>query len=129
MTRHGRLVWARQLRDLLPARWILRVRVNAGISAPSGSECFLVDSGWRNQPLASVVASRFAITRPCRSQSEWHNESGNWRHNLKRSGKYGLVLRQWIPGASPPGKLYRSMEEYKNLPVQISDAELAAMFE
>lgn len=55
--------------------------------------------------------------------------SGNWRHNLKRSGRYGLQIEHWEnPDLDAISALYREMEGFKSLPVQHSEAELAAIF-
>jgi hypothetical protein len=55
--------------------------------------------------------------------------SGNWRHNLKRSGRYGLKIENWDrPDIAQMSRLYREMEALKSLPVQFSVAQLTAIF-
>lgn len=54
--------------------------------------------------------------------------SGNWRHNLKRSNKYGLVVSQWHePVAEEIMVIYRDMEALKGLEQQHSLEEIKAM--
>jgi hypothetical protein len=54
--------------------------------------------------------------------------SGNWRHNLKRAGKYGLLVERWAgPDAGQIASVYREMEGIKNLPEQHSHAALDAI--
>ena len=54
--------------------------------------------------------------------------SANWRHNLKRSRKYGLSFERWsVPDAPAIMNIYRSMERYKGLAKQLSLNELEAM--
>jgi hypothetical protein len=54
--------------------------------------------------------------------------SANWRHNLKRSGKYGLIIEPWPqPDARQMAAVYRDMEDYKGLVQQYSEADLGAM--
>lgn len=54
--------------------------------------------------------------------------SGNWRHNLKRAGQHGLRIERWDrPNLAEMSALYREMEGLKGLPVQHTEAELAAM--
>jgi len=54
--------------------------------------------------------------------------STNWRHNLRRSGKYGLTVEPWPqPDARQMAAIYRDMEGYKGLGQQHSEADLRAM--
>jgi lipid II:glycine glycyltransferase (peptidoglycan interpeptide bridge formation enzyme) len=55
--------------------------------------------------------------------------TGNWRHNLKRSARYGLHIEEWVkPDISQISALYREMEFFKTLPTQYTQIELEAMF-
>lgn len=54
--------------------------------------------------------------------------SANWRHNLKRSRKYGLSFERWsAPDALTIMSIYRSMERHKGLAMQLSMSELEVM--
>ena len=54
--------------------------------------------------------------------------SANWRHNLRRSGKYDLTVERWErPDAAQMAAVYREMEELKGLGLQHSEADLRAM--
>jgi hypothetical protein len=56
--------------------------------------------------------------------------SVNWRHNLRRSGKYGLTIEPWPqPDARQMAAIYRGMEDYKGLGQQHSEADLQAMID
>lgn len=55
--------------------------------------------------------------------------SVNWRHNLKRSRKYGLSFEKWDePDVDQIVSIYRSMEMHKGLGLQASEVELSAIF-
>lgn len=56
--------------------------------------------------------------------------SVNWRHNLKRSRKYGLSFEKWdVPDMGHLLSIYRSMEMHKGLSPQTSELELNAILE
>ena len=47
--------------------------------------------------------------------------SKNWRHNLKRSNKYGLTIERWNnPNSHEMYLIYKEMEEYKGIKTQFS---------
>lgn len=55
--------------------------------------------------------------------------TGNWRHNLKRSMRYGLRVEACdSPNLVEISALYREMEDIKFLKVQHTDDELAQIF-
>lgn len=55
--------------------------------------------------------------------------SGNWRHNLKRSMRYGLRIELCdSPKVAEISALYREMEGIKSLKVQHTDNELSQLF-
>ena len=56
--------------------------------------------------------------------------SANWRHNLRRSGRHGLVIRRW-KDATPKevGSVYRQMEAYKGIERGFSDDEIGALLQ
>lgn len=54
--------------------------------------------------------------------------SGNWRHNLRRSDKYGLNVARWVgPAAEEISTIYREMEALKGLEQQNSLEEIRAL--
>ncbi len=54
--------------------------------------------------------------------------SGNWRHNLRRSTKYGLIIERWdSPVATEIFNTYKEMEILKGLGQQHSLQELTAI--
>ena len=56
--------------------------------------------------------------------------SGNWRHNLKRSAKYGLRIEPWLnPDAQSIAALYREMEEIKGNIERIPERDLAPLIQ
>lgn len=117
------------LRKITKAKW-LYVRMNSMAKASPESESAMNKEGWC-RPSVRFGSGQSLCYQPSADQQErLARMSGNWRHNLKRSGKYGLQLRQWHhPDIAELRKLYRSMEELKNLPEQMSETELRAMFE
>lgn len=53
----------------------------------------------------------------------------NWRHNLRRSDKYGLSMHYWKhPDINVMADIYASMQDYKNLGQQFSRQELEILF-
>jgi hypothetical protein len=54
----------------------------------------------------------------------------NWRHNLRRSDKYGLTYHRWKnPDIETMFGIYQSMQDYKSLAQQFARKELAEMFD
>jgi hypothetical protein len=52
----------------------------------------------------------------------------NWRHNLKRSGKYGLNVERWeSPDAQEISVLYGEMEQLKGLSEQVTQQAIESM--
>lgn len=84
--------------------------------------------GWR-RPAVRMGSGLSLHYNPDRSEADRiAAASGNWRHNLKRSGKYGLAFSRWEqPDPERMIAIYRSMETYKGLGQQVSEADLAAM--
>lgn len=90
---------------------------------------FLALAGWR-RPTASMSSGLTMSYLLDGDQSErMKRASGNWRHNLKRSGRYDLRIEHWEnPDLEAISALYREMESIKSLPVQHHAVELAAIF-
>ena len=85
--------------------------------------------GW-TRPKVSMT-SGFTMTYSLNGNSleRLKRTSSNWRHNLKRSGRYGLKIEKWDrPDITQIYRLYKEMETLKSLPEQFSVAELTAIF-
>lgn len=97
----------------------------------SGDEATLLTrSGWQRSavPMSSGLTMSYDLTGD--ETERLKRVSGNWRHNLKRSGRYGLCVERWEqPDWAEISSLYREMEDIKGLPVQHSDSELKAIFD
>lgn len=117
----------RALADQLSTRFIYcrvsLLREDAGEERPS-----LESQGWK-RPSVSFSSGLTMLYSLSGDESErLKRASANWRHNLKRSGRYGLRVEHWqSPELQAMSALYREMEGLKSLPVQHSEAELAAM--
>jgi hypothetical protein len=88
----------------------------------------LVSSGWkRSWHLLTTGLSMSYDLRP-EEPARRAAASGNWRHNLRRSDKYGLIVSRWSnPSAEEISVIYREMEALKGLDQQNSLKELKAM--
>lgn len=100
------------------------------LRADSGDEAaFLASAGWQRpaRAMSSGLTMSYALTDD--EDERLKRTSGNWRHNLKRSGRYNLRIERWeTPDFGAISALYREMEGLKSLPEQYSVAELAAIF-
>jgi len=78
-------------------------------------------------PINSGLSMRYETSRDDASMLEGY--SRNWRHNLRRSEKYSLIVRQWTrPDIDEMLSVYDSMQKFKNLKAQYSRQELAGIF-
>ena len=90
---------------------------------------FLAHAGWQRpaQAMSSGLTMSYALAGG--EDERLKRISGNWRHNLKRSGRYGLRIEHWeTPDLEAISALYREMESLKSLPEQHSAVELKAIF-
>lgn len=100
---------------------ILRERQDSG-------GILLTGGGWR-RPAARMGTglSLYLDLRPTEAD-RMALASGNWRHNLRRSGKYALTVERWLnPDAAQMAAVYRDMEDYKGLAQQHSEQALRSM--
>jgi lipid II:glycine glycyltransferase (peptidoglycan interpeptide bridge formation enzyme) len=95
-----------------------------------GSEvAFLASAGWQRPKVAMSSGLTMSYALAGDEAERLKRTSGNWRHNLKRSGRYGLRIEYWeVPDLDAISALYREMESLKSLPEQHSEVELAAIF-
>lgn len=87
-------------------------------------------SGWR-KPSVPILSGRSLSYSLIESEGDREKRaSGNWRHNLRRSNKYGHLVRVW-PAPDPDEMLavYEAMQSHKSLKEQISRAALVSMLE
>ena len=90
---------------------------------------FLAGAGWRRPAVAMSSGLTMSYWLAGDETERLKRTSGNWRHNLKRSGRYDLRIEHWEdPDLDAISMLYREMESLKSLPEQYSAAELAAIF-
>lgn len=90
---------------------------------------FLAGAGWKRPAVAMSSGLTMSYALAGDDAERLKRTTGNWRHNLKRSGRYDLRIEHWEnPDLDAISALYREMESLKSLPVQHSDAELAAIF-
>jgi lipid II:glycine glycyltransferase (peptidoglycan interpeptide bridge formation enzyme) len=87
-------------------------------------------AGWR-RPTSPILSGRSLAYRP--SDPEPVREaraSRNWRHNLRRSSKYGHVVRVWpVPDADEVLAVYEAMQSHKRLHQQISRDALVSILD
>jgi lipid II:glycine glycyltransferase (peptidoglycan interpeptide bridge formation enzyme) len=100
------------------------------LRADQGKEAaFLSGAGWQRPAVAMSSGQTMSYALAGDEAERLKRTSGNWRHNLKRSGRYGLRVEHWKnPDLHAISALYREMESLKSLPVQHSPEELAAIF-
>ena len=89
----------------------------------------LSGAGWQRPTVALSSGLTMSYALLGDEAERLKRTSGNWRHNLKRSGRYDLRIEHWeTPNLEAISALYREMESLKSLPEQHSAAELAAIF-
>lgn len=90
---------------------------------------FLSGAGWQRPMVAMSSGLTMSYALAGDEAQRLKRTSGNWRHNLKRSGRYDLRIEHWkTPDLDAISALYREMESLKSLPEQHSATELAAIF-
>jgi lipid II:glycine glycyltransferase (peptidoglycan interpeptide bridge formation enzyme) len=104
---------------------LVYLRMNALRAKAADDEASLLQQGWRRPRarLGSGLSLDFDLRLT--EDERLKNASGNWRHNLRRSTKYGLRIEQWEnPEVSQVAALYREMEEIKGKVERVSESEL-----
>lgn len=90
----------------------------------------MLRAGWRKPavPLNTGQSMMYDLAMP--EDARLALATGNWRHNLKRAGKYGLQLTPWeCRDASEIMAIYRGMEQHKNLVQQLTVTEVQAILD
>ena len=91
---------------------------------------FLVKAGWKRPSVALSSGLSMAYSLAGSEEDRMNRTSGNWRHNLKRSGRFDMRIEHWEkPDPVEISGLYREMESLKSLPTQHTEAELVTLFE
>jgi len=108
----------------------LYCRFNSMLPFSTEDELKLRASGWRRTayPLLSGLS---LLYQPMLSESECLKLcSGNWRHNLRRSGKRNLRVYLWRnPDIDEMVRVYDVMQSYKKLNPQTSREEIKSMID
>lgn len=116
------------LRSALSTK-LLYCRISLLRAAQENESAFLAGAGWKRPSVAMSSGLTMSCSLAGDEAERMKRASGNWRHNLKRSRRYGLVIEHWKnPDLDAISRLYREMEALKSLPVQHNAAELSAIF-
>jgi hypothetical protein len=90
----------------------------------------LTTSGWRRPAARLGTGLSLELDLRPSAPERMNLASANWRHNLRRSGKYGLTVERWRqPDVRQMAMIYRDMEGYKGLAQQHSETDLRAMID
>jgi len=117
------------LRKALSAHWLF-LRINAMHRLIPGAAESLSHAGWRRPSMRFATGQSLTYDPSIAESERMALASANWRHNLKRSGKYGLVVRKWdSPKAAELQEIYQSMEHHKGLGQTMGDSELATLLD
>jgi hypothetical protein len=105
------------------------IRISVLRAAQDSEAESLSADGWRRPTAAMSSGLSMLYTLEGDEPARLARASSNWRHNLKRSSRYGLRIEPWVnPDIDEMRALYHEMEALKSLPVQHSKAELEQMF-
>lgn len=117
------------LKTALGAR-ALYCRMSLLRASADGESARLEQYGWKRPSVAMSSGLTMSYALEGDETERLKRTSGNWRHNLKRSGRHDLRIEHWRqPDVGQISALYREMEKLKSLPMQHSDTELSAIFE
>lgn len=106
---------------------MLYVRINALQVAEAASNAQLTQAGWRKPAARLEKGLSLWCDLGADEAQRLTRASGNWRHNLKRSGNHGLRVSEWTdPDTTAMGNIYRALEGHKGLALQVTDAALDA---
>jgi hypothetical protein len=122
--------WSRTLTRALKKHfgYFLYCRMNAFAPCQELVKKELEASGWRRPRSSLTSGLSMEIDLVPDIDTRIGKASGNWRHNLKRSAKYGLEISHWaVPDVDEMSRVYREMERLKGLPEQHSPTALAAL--
>lgn len=123
-------LWSSSLTALLNGRFgpLTYCRLNILSERQSQADAALLGSRWRRPDTRLGTGLSLKLDLRPTDEERVSAASVNWRHNLRRSAKYGLTVERWMqPDAARMAAVYREMEDFKGLGRQHSEAELQAM--
>jgi lipid II:glycine glycyltransferase (peptidoglycan interpeptide bridge formation enzyme) len=117
------------IRETISARHVY-LRINPMRSCDGEDVNQLLSQGW-HRPSHRLISGLTMAYDPGEDEPAREKQaSGNWRHNLRRSTKYGHHVIVW--NDPDPGVMlgvYEAMQVYKSLAEQFSKAELISILE
>lgn len=106
---------------------MLYLRLNGLQPGDAAAQARLAQAGWRRPAARLEKGFSLWCDLGIDESQRLMRASGNWRHNLKRSGNHGLRVSEWTdPDIASIGNIYRALEGHKGLAPQVTDAALAA---
>ena len=109
---------------------ILYVRINSFVPRSIQCESIYRSIGYREsiKKLSSGLSFLYDISAD--DSSRLVSATGNWRHNYKRANKYNLKYIKWNnPSLDEISSIYKEMESYKGLSMQISSSALKSLLD
>lgn len=115
------------IRRVIRARF-LYCRINPLMILIESDATMLATSGWK-RPKALLNSGQSMVYNPVEDEDiRLKKASGNWRHNLRRSSKYGHVASIWTaPDAEQMYAAYADMQSHKQLQEQFSKPALQSI--
>ena len=108
----------------------LYFRVNPMRELGNADVARMIAADWQ-RPRARILSGMSLAYFPSEKEDAREAQaSANWRHNLRRSRKYGHVSSLWeVPDPDAMLAVYAAMQSHKNLREQISRPALIAMLD
>lgn len=111
--------------------WRLYIRIEPPMPCGVEETAQLIQAGWR--PVRSRLNSgkTIVVSLQDREPERRRHLSSNWRHNLVRGERQGLLGKRWSgsEAVSAMFELYREMVEFKRIKPTVDEASLGRMFE
>lgn len=123
-------LWSASLVELLSNRFgpLTYCRLNILSERNSHAGDALLGGKWRRSYTCLGTGLSLELDLRQTAQERMSAASADWRHNLRRSTKYGLTVERWTsPDAAQMTAVYREMEDFKGLGQQHSEADLRSM--
>jgi hypothetical protein len=125
-------LWAASLAEWLRKRFgpLAYCRLNILAEQDSDSVKALRDHRWRRPKARLGTGLSLKLNLRGNEAERMSAASANWRHNLRRSAKYGFTVERWkSPDPNQMATVYREMEGLKGLGQQHSETGLRAMID